>query len=192
MIKNILKFGKVRLIYIVGRDKDYVSKTIFSLISDYYKVKRLEEFPKGIGRLKLIFKDIVIIEDKNFSPKEVKKGFSEFFRPIILFNPDNFSKEKRVLKLIPKEGTLLVDFKEKDKFKKPLHYITFGFNREADFYISNLNNEEELNFKLNYKGSSIPVWMDGGERKDALLLTGALAVGALLNLNLVEILKKDL
>ena len=69
-------------------------------------------------------------------------------------------------------------------FKK----YTFGFQEEADFRASDIKINGGLNFKINYKGNTVPVWLEVPFNKEhvyAALATAA--AGEVLDLNLVEI-----
>lgn len=77
--------------------------------------------------------------------------------------------------------------REVDDFTN-LHAFTFGFSERADFWVSNLNFNRGMNFKINHKGSLVPFWLENTYGKEQIY--GALAtavVGTLLDLNLVEI-----
>jgi hypothetical protein len=66
--------------------------------------------------------------------------------------------------------------------------LTFGFQSGADFQATDVNVNGGTNFKVNYKGSTVPVWLEGSGGKDriysALL---AACVATIFDLNLVEI-----
>ncbi len=67
--------------------------------------------------------------------------------------------------------------------------MNFGLTLDADVAVSDINESEEItNFKLNYKGSSIPVWMKNISGKNELYdVLPAVCVGALSGLNSLEI-----
>lgn len=163
---------------------------VHSLISGHYKVKRMDQFPGRMEKIKLFFTDIVIIKDGDFLLEEIKEAFKEFYEPVLFLLPQKTPWEKKLINILPKDGILITSFKEKDEVKKTKEIFTFGFNREADFYISNVQENEGISFKLDYKGSSIPVRLREGDRRKVLNFAGALALGALLDINLVDMTKE--
>ena len=74
--------------------------------------------------------------------------------------------------------------KEYDKAK----IITFGFRADADFRASDVKINGGVNFKINYQGNTVPVWLEkpfGQEHIQAAL--AAAAVGEVLGLNLIDV-----
>ncbi len=66
--------------------------------------------------------------------------------------------------------------------------LTFGFRADADFRASDVRINGGINFKINYQGNIVPVWLEnfsGQEHIHAAL--AAAAVGEILDLNLVEV-----
>lgn len=70
-------------------------------------------------------------------------------------------------------------------FKK----VTYGFSPEADFFASDENaTEDGFNFKLNYKGSTVPIWIKRPFSKDEVYaVLSFISVAATLGLNVIEI-----
>jgi UDP-N-acetylmuramyl pentapeptide synthase len=83
---------------------------------------------------------------------------------------------------------LLVNADEERNFQTTAKILKFGFSELADFKISDANGgENETNFKLNYKGKSVPIWIN--KKLDLQGVYGILAafcVGDILGLNVVE------
>ena len=66
--------------------------------------------------------------------------------------------------------------------------LTFGFQEGADFQASDLRQGGGTNFKINYQGKIVPVWLEGSPtREEIYSVLAASAIGVLLGLNLVEI-----
>jgi len=66
--------------------------------------------------------------------------------------------------------------------------LTFGFQEGADFQASDLRQDGGTNFKINYQGKIVPVWLEGSPtREEIYSVLAASAIGVLLVLNLVEI-----
>jgi len=63
--------------------------------------------------------------------------------------------------------------------------LSFGFLEKADFKASDLG---ENNFKVNYKGNIVPVWLEGEfDKKQVYAALSAFSVGVVLSLNLIEV-----
>ena len=66
--------------------------------------------------------------------------------------------------------------------------LTFGFQEGANFQASDLRQDGGTNFKINYQGKIVPVWLEGSPtREEIYSVLAASAIGVLLGLNLVEI-----
>jgi len=182
------------LVLIIGQDDSGMTDFIFSLVSDDRKTIKLKKPLKGFKKISIISSEVVILKDDNFSVTELESFFSIFDEVIVVFKKSKKMKnERKIISLLTEKDTLLAsdDLMEKLSKKKLKKRVSFGFKREADFYMSDLNLGDKINFKINYNGSSIPVWYRGeGKKEDALKITGALAVGSLLNLNLVDLTRR--
>ena len=76
----------------------------------------------------------------------------------------------------------------KFKEKNLIQILTFGFKEGADFWATDLKQNGGTNFKVNYRGNIVPVWLKKRlEQKEIYPVLTAVAVGAAMNLNLVEI-----
>lgn len=81
----------------------------------------------------------------------------------------------------------------KNKIKEILCEKTdFGFNETADFKASDVNiTQEAINFKLNFKGNSVPIWLKNenytNNADEIYIILSAICVGDFLGMNIVEI-----
>ncbi len=131
----------------------------------------------------LIFeKEIIFNIEKDIKSAKFLIKYSK--SPIVVFFQNNSLLEE-------------FDFQEKDIFllrnglsrKKGL---TFGEKESADFNVSDVNiSPQGINFKLNYRGSTVPFWASGSfNEKDAEIIAGLVAVAVLKGMNLVEASQK--
>jgi len=105
------------------------------------------------------------------------------------------SKIEKILDLIktlPKRCNLILNFDDETvreiKDQTDLNSLTFGFQERADCQATDVKLNTGTNFKLNFKGNTVPVWLDylfGKEQIYSALST--ISVGILLDLNLVKI-----
>ena len=112
----------------------------------------------------------------------------------------NFSVDKEVLFVdnlekidLSKTEYLILNL---DNIKKPeikkLKVITFGFQWNADFQVSDIKQTSDYtNFKINYQGNVVPIWLEGAfAQKEISAVLTAIIIGTIFNLNLVEISQK--
>ena len=116
-------------------------------------------------------------------------------------SPEKVAEEKETLiKRLPKDGVAILNYDD-ERVKKmasatEAKILTYGLNEKADIkatnydlkILSNGENTSELNFKLDFKGSSVPAKLInvlGVQHLYSAL--AAAAVGIVFNLNLVEI-----
>lgn len=186
----------MKLVYIAGKEKKKTGDFIFELLKNR-RVKRISKPITGLSKVVLFFKDIVILEDGGFDSKRLGKFFSYFNEVVVVINSENVSREKEIISLLDKKSSLLVNHKAKEKFSaKRMRYLSYGFNKEADFFVSDIMVNNKTNFKINYEGSSIPVWIEkSAKREKVLRVTSGLGVGVLLGFNFVNLtqrVKEDL
>ena len=101
-----------------------------------------------------------------------------------------------IAETLPAHGYLILNFDDETvreiKNKSRAHPLTFGFGMRADIRATDVVLTQApawgTNFKINYQGNIVPVWLEklfGKEQVYAGL--AAVAVGQVLDLNLVEI-----
>lgn len=99
---------------------------------------------------------------------------------------------KKLEKFLPSKAVLILNYDDEElkemREDAELKKYTFGFREEADFYASDIKINGGLNFKINYKGNTVPVWLESSFNKEHIYAAlAASAVGEVLDLNLVEI-----
>jgi len=115
-------------------------------------------------------------------------GSSSKIEKEILFVDDvekvNFSDKKYLVLNFDDGMSNIRKFKE----KTGLQILTFGFKEGADFQATDIKINGDTNFKINYQGKIVPIWLQGTKSHEEIysVLT-AIAIGTALNLNLVEI-----
>jgi len=75
----------------------------------------------------------------------------------------------------------------KTKEMSDVKVLTFGFQEGADLQASDLRQNGGTNFKINYQGKIIPIWLGPSGREEIYSVLTAVAIGVVLGLNLVEI-----
>ena len=97
---------------------------------------------------------------------------------------------KKLSEIMPSpQGYLVLNFD--DNMAKEVNKgttLTYGFQKGADFQATDVKTNGGTNFKINYKGNIVPVWLAQGAGKEQIYSSlAAAAVAAILGLNLVEI-----
>ena len=190
-----LKFflRKPKVIIVVGKDRIRIKKTICQIL----------KHPK-------IDRDILIFEaklDSDSEAEELKWVIKSSKLPILVidrissipFHFAAFDKEeeriKRVEELakqLPRFGCLIANLDD-EKIRKikagpDVKKIGFGFDKGADLRATDIYSQSGINFKVNYQGSFVPIWLeDASEKEQIYSALAAIAVGVILDLNLVEI-----
>lgn len=138
--------------------------------------------------------NIIIVSGKeNFSEiKKILKGLM----PDIAFDfvgPENIKKINKI------EGGQTHLFFNYDNLELreacrelEIKKISFGFSEGADFMASDVNETENgINFKLNYKGNSVPIWIKKNLSKNEIYdILAIISAAITLGLNIIEISEK--
>ncbi len=188
-----IKWKGTKLIFVSGEKKEEVSEIIFNLCQDFLEIKKIKKPFKGLKKISLFFNDTFILVDKDFKTEKLETFFSYFSEVIMVLGSENLQREKLLINSLSKKSKLLVDFDSQEKLpgKKLKENLSYGFKKDADFYVSDLTVNEKTNFKINYDGASVPVWLEKDKKKeDVLIFTSALGASVLLGLNFVSLAKK--
>lgn len=142
----------------------------------------LEKFSKTLFEKETLFP----INEKD---KLIKFLIKHSKKPIVILNNKNSIFEE-IVSYSHCFFVLNADFfRRKEEYP---NILTYGTRIDADFNVSDINiSSEEINFKLTYKGSSVPFWVNGEfKEEDVKIISGIIAVSVLTGMNLVEISEK--
>jgi len=188
-----LKFlwKKQPIVVITGNGRKTAFKAVLEILNQYFKI------PDEI----LIFK----VEDKEI--KKFKFFLKNSKKAVIVIThigdiPSQvnfFSGERKdvkntmeVVRNLSPQVYLVLNFddetvREIDDFTN-LKTVTFGFQKQADFMASDVKFNGGTNFKVNYKGNVVPIWLNKMFGKEYIYSAlCAIAVGSIFELNLVKI-----
>lgn len=192
-IKFLLK--KPKLIVVTGNGRFCAKEAIFQVLNKYFKIG----------------KEILIFETDLEKEKKFKFLIKHSSLPLLVvthigdipFDKDYFAGEKeetgsiqKLAKLLPSYGYLILNFddetiREIKDYNPPTalsHKLTFGFQEGADFQATDINLNSGTNFKINYEGNVVPIWLEKLFGKEQIYSAlAAAAVGTILGLNLIEI-----
>ena len=157
--------------------------------------------------LKQIKEEILIIETDLKKPGELRFLIRNSSLPILVvthigdipFDKDFFAAEeqktveiRKLAKILPIQGHLILNFDDETvreiRDETNLKELTFGFQEGADFRATDIKLNNGTNFKINYKGNIVPIWLEKlfGKEQIYSVLAGA-CLGTIIDLNLVEI-----
>ena len=192
-LKFILK--KPKVIIVAGSGRTSAKKAVFQVLNRYPEAGKdvlISESdlknPRDIEELKFL-----IDKSSLFVLVATHTGDILSERDSIVGNKTAAEEIRKLSKTIPPQNCWLIlnfdDEAAREISDVPnLKTITFGFQQGADFKASDINLNGGTNFKINYKGNIVPVWMDGICNKEQIYSTLAAAcVGTILGLNLIEI-----
>ncbi len=121
--------------------------------------------------------------------KRIKLFIKYSRKPVLISEQET----KELRSFLPPRGCLIINY-DKESFGKEVlaDQISYGFEKGADFLITDLNFlDKQVNFKINHRGSIVPFWVKGIEEKNQVYtVVAAIVAQACLDLNLVEISKK--
>lgn len=156
-----ISLAKPKVIIISGSNKGDVRALIEKILSSYFKIG----------------KDVLIRET---GPEEINElGFliKKSSLPILVAE----NTEKQLADSFPKGFLVLL-------LDKTVKILDIGLGKESELEASDININGGINFKINYKGNIVPVWLDSASDKGQIPgILAAVAVGVVFGLNLVEI-----
>ncbi len=178
--KSILSWQKPKAIVVGGKGKANIAETIYQVLRPHFKVGKSPNF---------LNKEILILES---GAQGTDFALEKSRLPILIINGPEEDKLEKEIKNLEDSSYLVLNSDEEtiQKFKEEskAHYLSFGFNEEADFQAVNVSINSGVNFKLSYKGNIVPIWLKN--TKEEKQIYGALAAAAaatILDINLVEI-----
>ena len=113
-----------------------------------------------------------------------------------IISSENFDKIKeqiiKIDELISPHDYLILNLddrinkKLKEKIKS--NCLSFGFQEGTDIQVSDLKTDNnKINFKINYKGNIVPIWLENFNKKQIYSILASITVALIFNFNLVEI-----
>jgi len=119
-------------------------------------------------------------------------GDIPFDRDFFAGDREKTTEIKKLAQTLPSYGHLILNFDDETireiKDETNLKELTFGFQQGADFQASDIKLNTGTNFKINYRGNIVPVWLEKLFGKEQIYSAlAAVSVGTIFDLNLVEI-----
>ena len=208
--KFIFFLRKPKVIIITGKGRSCAAEAIFQILKLHFRVKKLVEKTPRISHLLSFPRKKIFIIETVLNPSD-RKNLTRFVKssqlPILIvtnvgeipsdcafFSGARQETEeiRKLAKIIPSFGYLVLNFddevvREMNDITN-LNTLTFGFQKEADFQATDIRTNKGTNFKISYKGTIVPIWLDKLFGKEQIYSAQASSsVGVILGLNFVEI-----
>ena len=216
-IKKLIFLRKRPKVIIVGGvDSSLTVEAIFQVLKKFFRVKKIEEKLKFKDVLKndiLIFEATGPVRSphrrcgrwlsrptSNGTGKSFSKKFKFWLKnsslPILVISSLGEIPPlelESLAQLLPSFSYLILNFDDEtvrsmgDKLN--VNQLNFGLDKGADFQVIDLRiSKDGTNFKLNFGGNILPVWLRNlFGKKNVYSVLAALCVGYALNLNLVKL-----
>ena len=185
-------FKRPKVVIVTGEGRACAAEAIRKVLKqDKNKILIIEAEPQKVDDLEFLVKksSLPILVVTHIGDIPVDKDF--------FAGPREKTKEIiKLAKILPTQGFLILNFddetvreiKDTNPSTTPSHILTFGFQEGADFLASDIILNTGTNFKINYKGNIVPVWLEKLFGKEQIYSALAAAgVGVIFDLNLVEI-----
>lgn len=206
LTKIIFSLKKPRVIIVAGNAYQSTGEAIFQVLKHNFKTEKISTS----FYLKSLFKNKILVVGAGL--QQVDQCFIKKSKlPILVvtnigdipsdkdFFTGEKAKTKEIIKLaesLPSRGYLILNFDDETarelKNKTRAHSLTFGFQERADFRATDVFLTQfpsfGTNFKLNYQGNIVPIWLKNIFGKEQIYASlASVAAGTILDLNLVEI-----
>jgi UDP-N-acetylmuramyl pentapeptide synthase len=177
------KINKPKTIIITGDGGALACKAISGVLAGHFKVgKEVVLVESDLRDRKVID---FLLKNSNF-PLFVATGVEKSYEGN---GKEYLETIKDILVSFPEKGIFLADYDDQGLMQAVASFdgnlLTFGFQEGSDLMVSDLISD---NFKVNYKGSTVPVWMKNIPNKEVIYAALTAASCALkLGMNLIEI-----
>lgn len=208
--KLIFSFAKPEVIVVSGKNKSLSADTIFSLLSERVKIKKIERgsVPVLTGKEEVLIFESDFNNEEEISEVKFLLGQSSKFYLVstnvgdISFDKEMISGESRsafylkeFIKILPPNSIYIFNCDDEvlleTRTRTKAGIISYGFSRGANIKITDVNvSLDGTNFKINYQGNSVPYRLKNTFGKENIYaVLSAVGVGLSKKMNLIEIIK---
>ncbi|MCH8741925.1 hypothetical protein IH779_03425 [Patescibacteria group bacterium] len=200
--RMLFLWKRPKIIIVAGKGRALAAEAIFQVLKQKFKVEKItgENFSFLWNEILIFETKLEKIENLHFFVKNSKA-------PIFLITnvgeipPDKYffagarketEKMRKLIRILPSSARLVLNFDDEtirelgDDSNIPA--LTFGFQEGVDLRASDLHFNHGINFKINYKGNVVPVWLDSLYGKEQIYgVLAAVVCGVIFDFNLVEV-----
>lgn len=186
LLSNLLfLWRRPKVIIVTGNGRKTAKEAIYQVLKQYFQLgKEILLFESDLKNLKELKKFKFLVKNSSL--------------PILLVThigdiPSPETKEiQKLARILPSQGYLILNFDDETvreiKDITNFNTLTFGFQEGADFKASDIRLNNGTNFKINYKGNIVPIWLEKLFGKEQIYASlSAVSIGVIFDLNLVEI-----
>ncbi len=157
---------------------NYENKKIIAIF-DKDKFKDIEQ---------ILFSTEYNLKTKIFDAADFENAEVIFLDKEKLKELENIKEKDKFILVLNQDDEKIFDAVKELEFEK----MTYGFSENSDFMASDVNETEEgINFKLNYRGNSIPIWLKNKSGNDKIYEALAIiCIANILGINILEIAEK--
>lgn len=187
--KIIFSLIKPRVVLFFGENYEASYGLIARALKPYFKICNAQ----GSMPLAKDQEDIFVFDYEKIQDQASFVAANSQLPTFILASSADPEPLKKMLKNLPASAVLIVDADEenyKDIAKESVvKTISYGFSEKANLRVTDLNTGiQEVNFKINYEGNSVPVWLPGvSQEKELGRAMIAICLGVALGKNLVDL-----
>lgn len=186
---------KPKVIVVTGTAQKSAAQAIIQVLQRSFRLgKEIMVFEFGSEKIK----DLTFLLKNSALPIVVATHAGEYYpeKEFFAAAESQVSDTAELAKILPTRAHLLLNFDDETvraiKDKARANVLTFGFGARAGIQASDVVLTQlpalGTNFKINYQGNIVPVWLPNLFGKEYIYAAlAAVAVGEVLDLNLVEI-----
>ncbi len=194
-MKSLLKNKKI--IFVSGDIKRGASGFVYLVLKDKFSVSYFNRIPDIFDFFKILRSEIIILEDNLKDNTEALKAFVSSAENCFFIFTDTKKKmrTRKMLKGFSRKWNLALDYSiaRRLKRKRGKKSLTFGMKKKsADFSVTDIHSKDsETNFKVSYKGKSIPFWINKKlKAREVYGVLPAICVAEMIGMNLAEVSQK--
>lgn len=208
--KLLFLIKQPKLIIVTGRGRSCAAEAVLCVLKRQFKIKRVIK-TLSLSEIFPVLGDEVLILESDLKGKNVFKKIKGLTKKaslsiLVVSNIGEISADEsffagekegarraaELAKALPPQSRLVLNFD--DETVREIgdncvsRSITFGLQEQAGLQASDIRLNEGTNFKINYRGNIVPVWLKNLFGKEQIYSALAAAASAVcLDMNLVEV-----
>lgn len=200
ILEILYKMKKFKPVLLCGDNSKLCAEIIYSLLKDDFSIKTYFSPREFINPLDTLGNNaLIFVFDLKNDAKKIVEMFGGIDSPIIVFNGERKNKEALndnidyLMQNLSLTANVIYNADNPEicsNIKKEERLIkTCAIQNKGTIYASDIaNSGNEINFKINFAGKTIPFWVKGQYDQDQYYsILSAILVAMTMGMNLVEI-----